>query len=160
MSENKKEKKEKSGGNLFKVIIVVFLGLILAGGAGFGGYMLGFKKAPSTSSTASVEKTSIVETYFDAGEFTVNLADKDEDKHLQVTINLAYDSTNKKLPDELTSKTPAIKDAIISTIRQKTKDQLQGQGSDALKKDIITSINSLLSKGIVTSVSFTSFIID
>jgi flagellar FliL protein len=151
--------KAKKGGNLLKIVIVVFLAVILVGGSAFAGYYFASKGTAGTSKEAQ-KADSIKETYFEAMKGNlINLADTDSKRYAKVSITIAYDSKNKKIADELVEKTDAIYDAIISTIRNKKAADFQGKGADDLKKEILTRVNSLLETGKATNIYYKELLI-
>jgi flagellar protein FliL len=149
--------KPKKSSNLFKIIIVVFLGLLLVGGSSFVGYYFASKdKAEPQASTAEKQ---IEEVYFLAGEFLLNLADTDSRKIIKTKISIGYDSENKKLASELDGKKDVIEDAIINVIRSKTSKQFSGTGDQDVKKEILLRVNSILEKGKAVHVYYKDLII-
>ncbi|MDP4087914.1 MAG: flagellar basal body-associated FliL family protein [Bacillota bacterium] len=153
--------KTKSSGNILKILILVLLVLILVGGAGFGGFIMAqkFPTKAGTSTTTANQAATIEEAYYDGGEFLANLSDTDSKRYLKIQLILAYDSKNKKLPDELTTKVNVIKDCVISVMRTKKAADLTPKGSDDLKAELMTRINSVLTKGKLTNVYYNDFIV-
>ena len=153
--------KTKSSGNLLKIIIVVMLGLLLIGGAGFAGFYFASKSAPKTGSETKVTEPKVTEeAFYAAGEFLVNLADEGSKRYLKVRIIAAYDSENKKLPAELEKKRDVISDSIISVLRvKKTTELSSAKGPEDLKKEILARVNSVLSSGKLTNIYYNDFFV-
>lgn len=153
-------KNNKAKGNTMVIIIIIILGALLVGAAAFGGYMLASRASNKDSGKEDTQKEIKNETVYSAGEFLVNLADTNKKKYLRTTISLAYDAENEDLAEELTKKNDAIRDCIISVLRTKKVENLDtATGPDELKKEIITRVNSLLTKGRLSSVYFKEFVI-
>lgn len=150
-------KAAKQSGNLFKVIIIILLGLILVGGAGFGGYYFASKDNPKPKTVYT--NKPITEAYFLAGEFLLNLADTNTRKIIKTKISVGYDSENAKLAGELEAKKDVLEDAIINVIRGKNSTDFQGIGDQTVKKELLTRINSVLQEGKATSVYYKDLII-
>ncbi len=56
-------------------------------------------------------------------EFLVNLADPGSDHFLKVTVGLELDKDKGKTPETLKDDTPLIRDAVLSSLASKTRDQ-------------------------------------
>ena len=151
--------KQKSG-NLLKIIIIVLLALLLIGVAAFAGVLLGSKGGSKTTKTETVTAAPVEQTYFDTGEeLTVNLADENASRYIKTKLFLAYDKKNKALGKELTENLEAIRDNIISVLREKKAAELTPKGGEDLKKELMDRINSELTKGRITNVYYDSFIV-
>lgn len=170
--ENKEKKKSGVG---VKVILIVFF-LVAAVGVGvFFGYskFLGDKSTKSnendTNSYAAQTQTQtqsgqnssylqhiVSAKTFDLEEFTINLADEGGKNYLKVNVYLGYDS--KKLTEELTEKTPIIRDAIIEVLRTKKVEDISDKNMDNIKIEIIQRINPMLEKGKINNVYFSDIL--
>lgn len=168
--ENKEKKK---GGVGLKVILIVFF-LVAAVGAGvFFGYSK-FLSDKNTDSNENMTTSNVTQTQtqsgenssylqhvvsaktFDLSEFTINLADEGGKNYLKVNVYLGYDS--KKLTDELTEKTPIIRDAIIEVLRTKKVEDINDKNMDNIKIEIIQRINPMLEKGKINNVYFSDIL--
>lgn len=168
--ENKEKKK---GGVGLKVILIVFF-LVAAVGAGvFFGYSK-FLSDKNTDSNENMTTSNVTQTQtqsgenssylqhvvsaktFDLSEFTINLADEGGKNYLKVNVYLGYDS--KKLTDELTEKTPIIRDAIIEVLRTKKVEDISDKNMDNIKIEIIQRINPMLEKGKINNVYFSDIL--
>lgn len=152
MSEEKKEKKKKGLNPLIIVIVVLLLAVV-----GLAAYFLVLKKAPTPGPYVPV---AIVETSWSAGDFLVNLADKDTDRYLKATIVLTYDETDKTLGTDMDGKKYAIRDTIISVIRSKlSTDIATPKGADILKSDIVKGVNRFLGGSKIINVYYNDVLI-
>lgn len=166
-------KEKKNGGVGLKVILIVFF-LVAAVGAGvFFGYSK-FLSDKNTDSNENMTTSNVTQTQtqsgenssylqhvvsaktFDLSEFTINLADEDGKNYLKVNVYLGYDS--KKLTDELTEKTPIIRDAIIEVLRTKKVEDINDKNMDNIKIEIIQRINPMLEKGKINNVYFSDIL--
>ena len=92
-------------------------------------------------------------------EFLVNLADPGSDHFLKVTVGLELDKAKGKAPEALKEDTPLIRDAVLSSLASKTRDQLAAEGGrDKLKAEIKKKVNAALGEDDVQGVYFTNFV--
>lgn len=153
------EKSPNAG--LIKLIIVGVVVVILAAGISFAVAMFAaktFSHDDSGKAGTVTAKSDSLGTTFDAGEFITNLANEGGSRFIKVKVVLAF--PDPKMQDELTNKLPEIQHTVNSTLRQQTVESLSAPKAmeklaDLLKKNI----NNLLVKGNVTSVYFTSFVV-
>ncbi|NLZ48077.1 MAG: hypothetical protein GX895_04685, partial [Clostridiales bacterium] len=146
--------------NTMVTILLIIFGALLVGAAAFGGYMLASKASNNNVVKQDEQQEVKEESFYSAGEFTVNLANTNARKYLKTTVVLAYDIKNEELTEELTKKTDAVRDCIISVLRTKKAEELQtATGPEELKNEIITRVNSILSKGRLSSIYYKEFVI-
>jgi flagellar basal body-associated protein FliL len=166
----KDDKEKKQGGGIFKKIIIAILALaVLIAVAGGTGYFVSMMVSKNTAtavsnngSTAAGSNSNLIEkTYFDTGdEFLVNLADEDGKKFIKTKISLAYDSSNKKLPDELKNNLTSIRNDIIYVLRTKKREDVNSAiGSENLRKELLAKINASLKGGQLLDVYYSELII-
>jgi flagellar basal body-associated protein FliL len=138
--------KQKKG-NASKIVIIVLLILVIIGGATFGA-MYYFNK--TKAATASKPKVVIEQTY-PLDEIVTNLLDDSGKKYVKVNIYIGYE-VNKKLTAELDENKTIIRDAVITSIRAKKTTDFSVMGLDAIKEELIKSINPILTKGKITNI--------
>lgn len=90
-------------------------------------------------------------------KFTVNLADQDKTRYLQVQVYIGYD--NSKMASEFDSKLYVLRDAIINILRSKKASDFTITGTEALKQEILQKISPLFSKGKPSNIYFTDLIV-
>lgn len=138
------------------LIILFILGLLVLGGAVFGGVYLFMK----TKNTIESQPVVIEETYMDLAEFTVNLADEGGKRYFKGELSLGYDKSKKTLQEELTGKQVVIRDNIIFYFKGQKADYINNvENTEAMKKQLIDSINKDLTKGKITDIRFKSMIV-
>ncbi len=94
----------------------------------------------------------------DLDPFIVNLADSPEVRYLKVTMKLEL--TNAAAVEELTARTPQIRDAILVLLTSLDSMTARSpQGKHKLREDVTQRINGLLSKKSVKTAYFTDFVI-
>lgn len=142
------------GSNRLIVILLIFTLLIVFSFTGFFGYLFLVKKTGS-SNTASAKKT-VEEKTFQLDEFVTNLADEST-TYIKLTIVLGYEG--KELDKELPTKVAAIRDTINTTLWSKTSIDFSGKGTEAVKKELLESINNKLETGKISNVYLNEIII-
>ncbi len=91
-------------------------------------------------------------------EFIVNIISADSNHY--VKASLTVELTNEETREEVESRMPQMRDAILLLLGNKTYEELQDlQGKRQLKAEIINRINSFLQAGKVKSVYFTNFVV-
>ena len=141
--------------NKLKLVIIVLIGLIVVGGAAFGGmYLAGKKGTTATSSKA----TPVTEVTYSLDEFLVNLADSGSQRYLKVLIYVGY-GKNSDLDAELKIQKPIIRDLVIKTLREKQTTDFNDIGVELIKKEIITRINPVLTKGKIDHIYFNDLLV-
>lgn len=156
-----KGKEKENGENLNKsnkgVLVILFiLGLVVLGGAAFGGVYL-FMKAKNTVESQEV---IIENTYMELKEFTVNLGDEGGKRFFKGELSIGYDKNKEKLAEELKGKEVVVRDDIIFYFKSQKADYINNvENADAMKKQLIDAINKDLTKGKITDIRFKSMII-
>ena len=141
-----------------KSLLIIVLGLlVLAAGGAFAYKHFAGATGSRHSATADAGKESkraeLRKVTLDS--FVVNLADPGMRRYLRAKITLEF--TSPLLEEELNQKMHRIRDAIIAVLRAKTTDQL-GQ-EDALKRELLSAVNSQLDNGRILALYFEEFIV-
>jgi flagellar FliL protein len=153
------------------IIIVLVLVLLLVGG-GAAVYFLVLKKPAAEGEHAAAEggghgggksgekggksATSLGETV-ELPPFIVNLAGEGG-RYIKVVVVLQVAPVAAK--EELASRSPQIKDSVISVLSSKTPDEvLTPEGKLELKLEMVKRINQSLTSGVVTEMFFTEFVV-
>ncbi|MDN5325495.1 MAG: flagellar protein FliL [Moorella sp. (in: firmicutes)] len=152
-AERTTEKNGTRGRSLVTVLLLLVV-LLLSGGYVyyffFGGNSRGLAAAPAGNNPeqAALQKLSL-------DSIVVNLADPGLHRYLRAKITMEY--SDPKLATELNDKLYRVRDTIISVLRSKKTDDLQNE--EALKRELLTAINSQLTAGQVRALYFEEFII-
>lgn len=156
MAEVEESKGEKKKGSKLKLIILVVIVLMLGGG-GFFAYKKFFASSKEEQS-ASVKSPSVQHVTHQLDTFLVNLADPGGKRYLKLTIDLELD--NPKVIEEITQNNYKIRDSILLILSSKEFDDISTVGGKlALKKEIMTKLNSILTTGRVLDIYFTEFLV-
>lgn len=136
MSENKHKKNPL-------IFLIIFLLLIIIGGAGYFGYTY------MSAKKAAAPKTVIT---YSLDDFTINTADTGERRYIKTKIYLGY--TVSKLTSELDEKMPILRDAVNSILYSKKAAEMNEAGLEKMKTEIINKLNQLLTKGKIEHVYY------
>jgi flagellar protein FliL len=146
-----------------KRIMIVGAVLLLAGGAA-AAYFLVMNKPDAAAAAPKKEKEEgrKLPIFVDLEPFTVNLAEKDQDRYMQIKFSLEAapgepESTIKEM-------TPALRSEILLVLGSRTAaDLATREGKEGLAKDIVTAANKALehtpAARSVTAVRITQLII-
>ncbi|HHG74854.1 MAG TPA: flagellar basal body-associated FliL family protein [Persephonella sp.] len=163
--ENKEQEEQQQGGGKKKLIILLAVILLLLGGGGGAAYKFLVldkqnekqedKAQKIQEEIRNVENIGIM---FEVGTFVVNLADRDADRYLKVTVILEIE--NEQVKQEVEKRLPQIKDSITTLLFTKTSRELKtAEGVERLKEEILRRVNAILPLGGVKNVYFTDFVI-
>jgi len=128
-----------------KLIIIVGAVLLLAAG-GAAAYFLVLKKNPDTVAGAAKKKEEEnrkLPNFVDLDPFTVNLAEKDQDRYMQIKFSLEVppgeaEATIKEMM-------PALRSEILLVLGTRmATDLATREGKETLAKDIVTAANKSL----------------
>lgn len=149
------EKPAKKGGMMMKLVIALVLVLVLAGG-GVGGWL--FYQQWSEDKAQAEEETPQIGPIWSMGTLIVNLLDDEGDRYLKVAIELELSSP--EMVEELDLLRPKILDGILDLLSTKRYREIVGfDGRQQLRDEITLRINNYLTRGSITKVYFTDFVI-
>lgn len=144
--------KKKKGKGLILIIIIAVA--VIAGGAGaflFFTKSAGEKEAKKEAAKADDGVTFALEP------FVVNLSDPTGSRFLKVSLQLELASPI--VMEKAKSKSPQIRDAVITLLTAKTSDALiSPEGKLQLKDEINIRINQILGENSVKNVYLTDFV--
>jgi len=161
MAKDKKEEPEeqqqptepKKKSNLKWMIIV--LAVVLVVGAGTAAGLFLFLRA-DTKKPVAAQPAALSTWPMEA--FIVNIADANGERYLKLVLQLEVSEPG--VVAELEQLKPRLRDSILDLLTPKTyKDLMDLSGKQRLREDIAGRINNTLTKGKVTKVYFTEFVI-
>ena len=125
------------------VLIAAVLALLLAGAGGGAWFMLkkrGTDEAgdelASAQQAAPKHDAAEVPTFLPLESFTVNLADKDQERYAQVSITLEVDDA--KFAEQLKAYMPAVRNGVLMILAHKTSAELlERAGKEKLAAQIM-----------------------
>lgn len=153
---------DSSKNTTIKLIIAGIITIIIVAAVSFVVAMYAAKTVakvePPKGDGYGVVKSDTLGTTYDAGEYITNLNSKAGDRFIKAKIVFAFQDT--KVQDEIANKLPQIQQKINSTLREQTPEFLsQPKAMEKLAETLRKNINSLLVKGNITEVYFTSFVV-
>lgn len=139
-----------------KLIIIIAAVVLLLAAAGGGALFYMKKKAAAAAAAAEADGGEVAEETHDKGKgehgkgehgtptfvplepFTVNLADKDQDKYLQV--GLTFEVSDAHVAEEIKGYMPAIRNAVLLILsHKKSEDLLEVEGKEKMAEEIRTN---------------------
>jgi flagellar protein FliL len=164
------EKKAPRKKSWKKLIIILFVLILLLGGGGFAALKLGIgplanlnqvKKKITDTKAAEKKNNSkkvTVGPIQQLDSFIVNLASKEGERYLKVTLSMEL--SDEAALKEVEKRIPQLRDAIIILLSSKSfEDVVHVEGKDTLKKEILARINSFLTTGEAKKIYFTEFVV-
>ena len=95
---------------------------------------------------------------FSLDTFIVNLADKDGNRYLRVTMDLELGTP--ELENEISQRLPQVRDSILMILPTKRfADISTVQGKTTLRDEMLGTINGYLAKGKITNIYFKEFVV-
>ena len=141
------------------VLLVITIGLA-------GGFFMMWNKLSSLSTQANAAATSEPEqsqasalgTLFKLDTFIVNLADKERNRYLRVTMELELPDSS--ITGRIEDRLPQIRDRILMILpSRRFADITSMDGKTALRDEIIAKLNDLFPEETVSNIFFTEFVV-
>ncbi len=153
--EGQEVKQESPKKSKVKLLILIAAGAVLLMAAGGGGWYF-MSKNGQGKQTASSTKPAI-SAVWPMEAFIVNVADTSADRYLKLVIQLEV--SDASIVSELDQLKPRLRDSILDLLTSKPyKELIDPSGKQRLKEDIAGRVNNALTKGKVTKVYFTDFV--
>lgn len=151
--EQDQQPKAKKGLPIKWIIIISMALLVVAAGAVTGYYF--FSK---TQSKKPPEQKPAVITIWPMEAFIVNIADAGGERYLRLVVQIELSEPGAVA--ELEQIKPRLRDSILDLLTPKTyKELMDLAGKQRLREDIAGRVNNALTKGKVTRVYFTEFVV-
>jgi len=125
-----------------KAITLVAVALLLGAGAAGAFMYLNRPLAPAAQAASKVEPRK-VPTFVDLDQFTVNLAEQEQDRYMQIkfTLEVASNEAEATIKDMM----PALRSEILLVLgSRQAADLASREGKEALAKDIVDAANRSL----------------
>ena len=144
---------------LMAVLLVLMIGLA-------GGFFMMWNKMSALSAQANAAASPEAEQsqvpalgpLFSLDTFIVNLADAGRNRYLRITMDLELAESNDSA--KLTERLSQVRDSILMILPSKQFDDIASmEGKIALRDEIITKINGLFAKNVITNIFFTEFVV-
>lgn len=133
--------KKKKG----KLLIIIVVAVVVLALLGVGAVLLLKKKGASSASAHDEHPVEAAKppVFHPLDTFTVNLADKDRERFLQVNISLEV--KDAKVADRIKAFNPAVRDRVLMLLSSQTADQLSSiEGKEKLARQIASAINRVI----------------
>jgi flagellar protein FliL len=138
-----------------KLFIIIFIGLVVIAGGATAGFLVLSK---SDSKKHGPEQKPAVLSVWPMDAFVVNIIDANTERYLKLVVQLEV--SDPTVITELEQIKPKLRDSILDLLTAKTyKDLMDLSGKQRLREDIAGRINNILTKGKVTKVYFTDFVV-
>ena len=126
-----------------KKLIILVAGALLLVGGGAGAFMLLNRKPAPAAEAAKQGEPRKLPTFVDLDPFTVNLAEKDQDRYMQIKFSLEVspDEAEATIKDMM----PALRSEILLVLGSRQASDLGSRaGKETLAKDIVDAANKSL----------------
>lgn len=125
-----------------KMLIIIAVAVLLAGG-GVGAYFMTQKSKPADSKAAAEKPSPKPMIYLPMDTFTINLRDTDQERFLQVTINLEL--ADNLVLEALKQQMPSLRNRVLLLLSSKTAEDLQPrEGKEKLAGEIADELRKSL----------------
>ena len=156
------ESEDTGNGFNLTIIIAVVVSVVLATGLSyfmmmrFGGLGGSSQEESSQEETKQENEVKQLGPTHSLEQFLVNLSGSNSYVKLQISVEV----NNEDVIQEIQNRSPQIRDIIISILRSKRMEDIQGNpGVKSLRSEIRSEVNKNLANGKVTNVFFTEFVI-
>ncbi len=148
--EPKEEKKKLS----LRTLLVIGLVVLVV----FGGGFFVYKTYISEMLAERAARRAAAPVLYSMSNILVNLSDAGGKRYLKVNLELQLE--DQAVIDELKTYNHAVRDTVILLLSGKVYDDISSPaGKLTLKREIITRLNRILTKGEVKDVYFTEFLV-
>jgi flagellar FliL protein len=130
-----------AGKGLSKKLMLIVAAVLLTAASGAGAFLF-LKRAPAAEAGKMDEQRKLP-NFVDLEQFTVNLAEKDQDRYMQIRFSLEVASHEAE--GTIKEMMPALRSEILLVLgaRQST-DLASREGKETLAKDIVAAANKSL----------------
>jgi flagellar FliL protein len=141
--------------------IIVVAAVLLLSATGAAGYLY-LNKKPAAGGMSKKEEPRKLPNFVDLESFTVNLAEKDQDRYMQIKFSLEVASHEAE--ETIKEMMPALRSEILLVLgARQAADLASREGKETLAKDIVNAANKSLehttAERAVTTVRITQLIV-
>lgn len=147
----------KSGvGNL--VLFAMMMAVFLVGAGMVIGYFK-FLDPDKKEAEAETKKIEVAMHAMELGDMVVNLADREDNHYLKLTITVEYPA-DKKTEEKVNKQKHLITETILLTLRSKNLNQVRPpEAIEQLKNELVTAVNNRLGEQVISKMYFTEYIV-
>lgn len=136
------------------IIMIAAAGVFILAAAGGGWY---FMTRSGHNASPPKEQKPTVAAIWPMDAYIVNVAETNGERYLKLVIQLEV--SDQGIIPELDQLKPRLRDSILDLLTSKPyKELIDPSGKQRLREDIAGRVNNALSKGKVTKVYFTEFV--
>jgi len=170
LNEDPVEEKDGGGGTKGSktVLIIIIAGFVLFMALAGAGFYILWQKMPGPSANSVTTSKSVTEKepptiglgpIYSITPFVINLAGSGGKRFLRVKMDLEL--KNQTISEQMRAQLPRVKDTLLTILSSKKFEDINTvEGKSDLRTEIATTIDTLFSKGAVTNVYFTEFVIE
>ncbi|HEV3019193.1 MAG TPA: flagellar basal body-associated FliL family protein [Burkholderiaceae bacterium] len=131
----------RAGKGLSKKLIISVAAVLLTAAGGAGAFFL-LKRGPAAEAEKKDEQRKLP-NFVDLEQFTVNLAEKDQDRYMQIRFSLEVASHEAEAT--IKEMMPALRSEILLVLGARPSTDLASrEGKETLAKDIVAAANKSL----------------
>jgi flagellar protein FliL len=139
-----------------KKIIFAAIGVVVLGGAGFGGYKLLFAQNDSHDAAPAVKPTVFV----DLPEVLVNLSNSGTDRTQYLKVTVVLELPDQLMMQQIKPVMPRVLDAFQTYLRELRPTDLDGSsGLYRLKEELTRRVNAAIAPNKVSAVLFKEIVV-
>ena len=146
------------------LIIIISVAVLFMGMVGAGFFILWNKISQVPQDSGKVaempveEEENAIGPLYSLDTMIVNLADHGGKRYLRVTM--ALELSDPESVATIESRLPQVRDAVLMILPTKTYDDVSTtDGKITLRNQVMEKINTLMTKGRVTNIYFTEFVV-
>jgi len=144
--------------NVRTLLLIISLVILLASGAAYGVFTI--MGGPLGAAGGGSKEKDGPGPMFEIGTLIVNLAPNGTPGGRFVRANIVLEADSDKTLRELARREPQVKDRVIAVVREKTAASIAGaDGQEQLRRELLSSVNELLTEGQVVQVWFTDLVV-
>lgn len=157
-SEGGEQGPEKKKGSALKWIIIGVVAVAVLGGGAGGAFFLLKPGAHGDAKKPAEPVKPVAAVFYQLDPYIVNLVDNEGERYLKVVMQLEL--SDPLAVEELNLAKPKLRDAILDLLSSKTyREMMDPLGKQHLRDEILLRGNMYVTKGKVTRVYFTDFVI-
>lgn len=148
------DKKQSSNKTVMILLIITIAIVVLMLSFFVFMYINGDKSKTQGAPATNVKVQAVAnEKTVDLDEFVINLADNDKRAYAKMKVSVAFDSKEKNLEKEITTKIPQIRQIINLTFMNKKSEEVNNvQNLPKIVSELIVKINDIMTTGKITNI--------
>jgi len=150
---------KKAGSSNLVVLFALMMAVFLVGAGMVFGYFKFLDPDKKETAAETKKEAEVAMHAMELGDMVVNLADREDNHYLKLTITIEYPA-DKKIEEKIKEKNHLITETILLTLRSKDLNQVRPpEAIDQLKNELVTAINNRLGEQVIGKIYFTEYIV-